>query len=171
MSGVRSPRTLYDLRRAYDEVPDQVEQWVESGAKITRDSIKEALEKLRHDVKSDVDIDARVQTTTDQLQDKMPPIADKVSVPGTSEGLENATAPDSGTDSELRHDVKKQSGTAVPKTQSTASKLSASATGIKVQYKGKTARIVPNTTVKIVVDGHNVPLEVPLAELVFKGTK
>lgn len=49
-AGVKSPRTLYDLRRAWDEFPDAVEAWTGSGAKITRDTIKELLQSLRHDV-------------------------------------------------------------------------------------------------------------------------
>jgi len=49
-SAVRSPRTLYDLRRAHDEFPDQVDTWCRSGARITRDAIRDLLEELRHDV-------------------------------------------------------------------------------------------------------------------------
>jgi ParB family chromosome partitioning protein len=49
-SAVRSPRTLYDLRRAYDEFPEQVDAWCQGGARITRDSIKDLLDGLRHDV-------------------------------------------------------------------------------------------------------------------------
>jgi hypothetical protein len=37
-----------------------------------------------------------------------------------------------------------------------------------VQYKGKRARVVSDTTVSIIVDGADVPLNVPLSELVFK---
>jgi len=47
---VRSPRTLYDLRRAHDEFPEQVDAWCLGGARITRDTIRELLDKLRHDV-------------------------------------------------------------------------------------------------------------------------
>jgi len=47
-NGVTSARTLYDLRRAYDEFPEEVDGWCASGAKISRDSIRELLEKLRH---------------------------------------------------------------------------------------------------------------------------
>lgn len=49
-NAVRSPRTLYDLRRAHDEFPEQVDAWCQSGARITRDAIKELLDGLRHDV-------------------------------------------------------------------------------------------------------------------------
>ncbi len=49
-NAVRSPRTLYDLRRAHDEFPEQVDAWCLGGARITRDSIRELLEGLRHDV-------------------------------------------------------------------------------------------------------------------------
>lgn len=47
---VRSPRTLYDLRRAHDEFPEQVDVWCQGGARITRDAIKQLLDGLRHDV-------------------------------------------------------------------------------------------------------------------------
>lgn len=49
-NAVRSPRTLYDLRRAHDEFPGQVDAWCQGGARITRDAIKELLDGLRHDV-------------------------------------------------------------------------------------------------------------------------
>lgn len=49
-NSVRSPRTLYDLRRAHDEFPEQVDAWCHSGVRITRDSIKELIDGLRHDV-------------------------------------------------------------------------------------------------------------------------
>jgi ParB family chromosome partitioning protein len=49
-SAVRSPRTLYDLRRAHDEFPEQVDAWCQGGARITRDAIKQLLDGLRHDV-------------------------------------------------------------------------------------------------------------------------
>lgn len=49
-SAVRSPRTLYDLRRAHDEFPDQVDAWCLGGARITRDSIRDLLDELRHNV-------------------------------------------------------------------------------------------------------------------------
>jgi len=39
---------------------------------------------------------------------------------------------------------------------------------IIVQYKGKSATVVPDATVSIVIDGTDVPLNVPLSELVFK---
>ena len=53
-NAVRSPRTLYDLRRAHDEFPEQVDAWCQSGARITRDAIKELLDGLRHDVSEPV---------------------------------------------------------------------------------------------------------------------
>jgi ParB family chromosome partitioning protein len=47
-NGVTSARTLYDLRRAYDEFPEEVDGWCASGARVSRESIRELLEKLRH---------------------------------------------------------------------------------------------------------------------------
>lgn len=51
-SGIKSPRTLYDLRRAYDEFPEKVEEWCDGGKKITRDTIKELLDGLRRWISS-----------------------------------------------------------------------------------------------------------------------
>jgi ParB family chromosome partitioning protein len=50
--GVKSARTLYDLRRAHDEFPTQIEDWCANASKITRDTLQELLEKLRRDVKT-----------------------------------------------------------------------------------------------------------------------
>ena len=47
---MRSPRTLYDLRRAYEDFPEQVDAWCASGVRITRDAIKALVDGLRHDV-------------------------------------------------------------------------------------------------------------------------
>ncbi len=49
-SGVTSPRTLYDLRRAYDDFPEQIDTWCNSGARISRETIQERLNNLRRDV-------------------------------------------------------------------------------------------------------------------------
>jgi ParB family chromosome partitioning protein len=46
-SGVKSPRTLYDLRKAHEQFPVQVDQWVAEGAVITRDTIAAFCEQLR----------------------------------------------------------------------------------------------------------------------------
>lgn len=50
--GVASPRTLYDLRRAYDEFPAQVEKWCDSTDEITREAIQTLLGQLRRDIKT-----------------------------------------------------------------------------------------------------------------------
>jgi ParB family chromosome partitioning protein len=50
--GVASPRTLYDLRRAHDEFPAQVEDWCASTAEITRKILQTLLAQLRRDIKT-----------------------------------------------------------------------------------------------------------------------
>jgi hypothetical protein len=47
-------------------------------------------------------------------------------------------------------------------------KTSSTGADIIVQYKGKKARIAPNTTVVIIIDGQDAAVEVPLSEIVFK---
>jgi ParB/RepB/Spo0J family partition protein len=49
-AGVKSPRTLYDLRRAWDEFPDNIDVWCATRPRITRDTIKDLLQQLRRDV-------------------------------------------------------------------------------------------------------------------------
>lgn len=51
--GVKSARTLYDLRRLWEEYPEQVDAWCASGARVTRDSVSQLGAKLRHDVKTE----------------------------------------------------------------------------------------------------------------------
>lgn len=46
-AGVESPRTLYDLRKARDEFPEQLDAWCSSGAQVTRGTIKALLDTLR----------------------------------------------------------------------------------------------------------------------------
>jgi ParB/RepB/Spo0J family partition protein len=46
-AGVRSPRTLYELRKAWEEFPDQVDAWCAGGAKITRETIAQVLVVFR----------------------------------------------------------------------------------------------------------------------------
>ncbi|KQQ96122.1 hypothetical protein ASF77_21700 [Massilia sp. Leaf139] len=46
-AGVQSPRTLYELRKARDEFPEQVDSWCAGGAAITRDTIRALVTMLR----------------------------------------------------------------------------------------------------------------------------
>jgi ParB family chromosome partitioning protein len=48
-NGATSARTLYDLRRLYDEFPQEVDAWCASGAEVTRDSVAALVQKFRRD--------------------------------------------------------------------------------------------------------------------------
>jgi len=183
-NAVRSPRTLYDLRRAYDEFPEQVDAWCSSGAKITRDSIRELLDRLRHDVikrsandkvgpsqrrpahdRSRADLTGARQQDTPEMRIGATRQAelrhDVMSSPTVTEPSETP---------QLRHDVMLGSSPATPMTEPSHGALAA-AEGILVRYKGNAARIAPDTRVTIVVDQTGVPVEVFLFELEFEGAR
>lgn len=204
-NGVRSPRTLYDLKRAYDEFPEQVDAWCASGAKVTRDTIQELLEELRHDVtampandimgpedgspvlRHDVkngelgSVPVQQPEVDERQIDLVDPLAAGEQAAAAGKGVEVESRHDStppghrgptpAAAPELRHDAKRAPESSAPKAPLTPLKDAVAAGGIMVQYHGKPARIAPNTTVTIVVDGHDVPLEVPLSEVVFEGVK
>ena len=185
-NGIRSPRTLYDLRRAYDEFPEQVDAWCSSGARITRDAIKELLNRLRHDV---IEGTAPDSVLSSHQQNRHHP--SEASGDGTRGHDGHRTASRiARIEEELRHDVETTPGTAVPAqapklrhdvelVSETARSLTGSpplgATGtveqVLVRYKGNAARIASGTTVKIVLDGSDDFLEVQLSDLVFEGTR
>lgn len=111
VAGVKSPRTLYDLRRAWDEHPEQVEGWVSSNAKITRTTIKEFVEQLRHDVKPSsenlepnlyVDSNEDVLRVVNSHETTVPANDDRV----TSLVAGQESSADTDETGELRHDVK-----------------------------------------------------------------
>ncbi len=180
-NAVRSPRTLYDLRRAHDEFPEQVEEWCNSGARVTRDAIKELLDGLRHDVvggsSSSKEVSSLQPRSMTQTQGE-PDTADQDD-PGPT--LEDAK-------SLLRHDVipaaqtqkipasvlkpprQTKSPGAAPKSSTTLDLVQPSATpaDIVVRYRGRRGRVVAGSTVKILVEGDVQPLEVPLGDLVFE---
>lgn len=174
--GVQSARTLYDLRRVYEEFPDQVEQWCSGGPKITRESIKELQERLRHDV---IGIEATVASEESHDMCELQDVGDITRASGlcghegTVDGIEPPSTESGGLDhavpeSPLRHDVKnfmsKSDNVSVrPTTQSPSS------VAVPVFYKGKPARVVSNSIVTIEVEGQKQALKVRLAELVFAG--
>lgn len=197
--GVKSPRTLYDLRRAYEEFPDQVDAWCDSGIKITRNTIQDLLQTLRSEAQQ-----AAGGAANCRHDDKVEPVGtvpgsdadcrhdDKIIQPGEEHpdpwadvrGDEARLAGERGRllqrgqdelartsrkadGSDCRHDDKKVLAERKERQRQTSAPLGE----ILVQYKGKTAKIAPNATVMIVVAGHDVPLEVPLSELVFKGVQ
>lgn len=99
-SAVRSPRTLYDLRRAHDEFPDQVDAWCLGGTKITRDSIRDLLDGLRHDVIGTVPLREREALSPHSTLEKQSHVDDRGSdEPGMQDG------PSVSEPERLRHDV------------------------------------------------------------------
>jgi ParB family chromosome partitioning protein len=154
--GVKSARTLYDLRQAWEEFPVEIEAWCQHISQITREGIKDAVESFRHgrSTFSSGQVSASSVSTESGFRhdEKLPP----------------TEAGGSATVSEFRHDEKSlrsrgRSGAAgaVPKTRPHAQE-------IRVQYKGKSATVIPGAVVSIVLDGTDGSLNVPLSELVFK---
>ena len=193
-SGVRSTRTLYDLRRAYEEFPEYVESWCDAEPKITRDTIKDLLKVLRADRDQAAEGGTKTQLPPDPAPPEFrhdetrtlaspqtplgattahqetpsherppqPPAAPDMDLVGKAPpaGLLASNAP------ELRHDEKKAPSI---KRYLTLEGSHGTKRVVRALYKGKPATITPNTTVKILVEGHNGLLEVPLSELIFTG--
>lgn len=180
-NGVRSVRTLYDLRRAYEEFPEQVEAWCNAGPKITRDTIKQLLQiqrtlgdqvaagggraplrqqesvpEFRHDERND-----RLEgTATPQARQE-----------ATEQGFRHDEEKTLDVPSqELRHEGKKSPRAEQPQSNESASRERKLDGVVLALYKGLPAQVAPNTTVKILLEGHSGLLEVPLSELVFAGT-
>lgn len=185
LNGVKSPRTLYDLRRAWDEHPDQVEAWVHSNAgitRITREAIKDLIEQLRHDVKTVPANDPAPVATSmppaiegdgNQAPPAAQAVAPSAAQPAAQELRHDVIPPASAPPSsapmrELRHDVKVPREPAKSEAPLASPKPPARTREIIAQYKGKPARIAASTTVRISLDGLDAEIEVPLAELVFK---
>ncbi|WP_413674384.1 ParB/RepB/Spo0J family partition protein [Massilia cellulosiltytica] len=173
--GVKSARTLYDLRQAWEEFPVEIEAWCQHITQITREGIKDAVESFRHGrfVSSNGDVSAGSESSGSGFRhDEMlhPVEADASAVASQfrhDEKLPLVEADEPAATPQFRHDEKilrsdRRSGMAAAALQARPSD------GIIVQYKGKPATVVPGTTVSIVVDGTDVPLNVPLSELVFK---
>lgn len=99
-NAVRSPRTLYDLRRAHDEFPEQVDAWCLGGARITRDSIRELLEGLRHDVIGAVSRQESEVSSPRSTIEKQSRADDQAR---DQSGLQSV--PDASEPARLRHDV------------------------------------------------------------------
>lgn len=198
LSGVRSTRTLYDLRRAYEEFPDQVEFWCDAEPKITRDTIKDLLRVLRADRDQAARAGIRTQAPEDSTArefrhdgkkpwrladastsvDAAPahqemPTHERLPPPPANADLNllRKARPAGPLTSSARQlcDEKKMPPTAEKSQRLESSHGSNSV--VRAIYKGKPATVTPNTIVQILVEGHIGLLEVPLSELIFKGTK
>jgi ParB family chromosome partitioning protein len=180
--GVKSARTLYDLRRAYDEFPEQVDAWCDGETRITRDLIKELQDKLRHEVSElgaandDVVLPAVGEDTADVIRDGpgLSSTAESVSSEVTEANRptpEPAGEPEKGVTSRgdapsLRHDVKTSKH---PAAQSHVVGGGNQFTGraLVVKHRGRIARLPANTMVTITIDGADAPTKVPISELDF----
>lgn len=154
-NGVTSARTLYELRQAWEQCPDQIDAWCRDVPRITRDTIKDALAGFRHDEKMAIDVKGG------QESEPSVPIFRHDEMRASPAVQQPAAAP------HVRHDdgapaivERLRTTLARPKTPSTGA-------DIIVHYKGKRARIAPNTAVVIIIDGQDAAVEVPLSELVF----
>jgi len=182
VNGVRSPRTLYDLRRAHDEFPEQIEKWCASGTKVTRDAISELLDGLRHDVTA-----AAVEPTvvlrqhfptscTSNVEAATPDAVQAMLGKVDSESLRHDVTPLLQRDHEhrpspLRHDVTPPSGRGLLPTNANSDNGGSIPTAIEVVYRGMKASIPFDTKVTIVLEGRSESVEVSLGDLVFQAAK
>lgn len=180
-NGVRSPRTLYDLRRAHDEFPEQIEKWCASSTRVTRDAISELVNGLRHGVTAAPEPTGvvRQQVLTSRTSDV------EAGAPHTgramldnvdSQSLRHDVTPALQSDYEhrlsgLRHDVMPPSGSVLLPASAKLAQGGARSTGIRVVYRGMEASVAPDTKVAIVLDGSSESMEVSLGDLVFRAAK
>lgn len=181
VNGVRSPRTLYDLRRAYNEFPEQIEKWCASGTRVTRDAISGLLDGLRHDATAAPEptgvLRQQLPTSCTRDVEAAAPdsgraMLDKVD----SESLRHdVTPPLQGEDehrpSGLRHDVTPPSGNVLLPATEKLVQGDATSTGIRVVYRGMEASVAPDTKVTIVLERSGESVEVSLGDLVFQAAK
>lgn len=176
-NGVRSARTLYDLRRAHDEFPEQIEKWCASGTRVTRNAISELVNGLRHDVTA-------APEPTGVLRQQLPTSCTsgvEAAAPDTgravdSESLRHDVAPALQSDDEhrlsgLRHDVMPTSRSVLLPASAKSAQGGARSTGIRVVYRGMEASVAPDTKVTIFLDGSSQSVEVSLGDLVFHAAK
>lgn len=185
-SGVTSTRTLYDLRRAYEDYPEQTERWCATAERITRETIRAFLDHIEETAvpgpaagtSGDV-ADKCLQKTTQSEALRQGDTPAAPALPRATDATspepplamdrrapESSLAPTKAAPL-LRHDVnsRQQSNeaSAPPEAQMSAPRSES----IPVTYKGKTATIAQGTTVSIAIDHDHSILTVPLADLVF----
>jgi ParB/RepB/Spo0J family partition protein len=195
-TGIKSTRTLYDLRRAYDEFPDQIEAWCASGAKITRDTIQALLYELRNAGIPEQSVQKRTRlgprvarsTITDEIQEVTDRPTAQRSGPVEPDRLARVdespaacTQPEGqvacqtdpyarlATVGKLRHDVKAVQPADQPEPTRAAVESAGIASGILVEYRGMPARIAPDSPVLILVDGNATPFKVSASDLLFRN--
>jgi ParB family chromosome partitioning protein len=180
-NGVQSLRTLYDLRRAWDAHPDEIDAWCASGARITRSSIQDLLNACRSQTApTAVDPGNPPGLGHDQISESVPhapAIASQLGTTNTQHefGHDQIHQPQHhgpadkealDTQRKFGHDqISRKSEQ--QRTRLARSKSSTTLGEIAVQYKGMSAKFAPNTTVMIVIAGRDVPLEVLLSDVEF----
>ncbi|WP_440963973.1 ParB/RepB/Spo0J family partition protein [Massilia sp. GER05] len=176
-NGVTSARTLYDLRQAWEEFPVEVDSWCQHVPQVTREGIKDALENFRccRPAFSEDQVGAVAETSSTEFRHDEKVLQSKRTGSSTTPKFrhdEKVLSPEPAAASaarQFRHDEKSPPGGAQLNTPAITNDAPPPDDGVViVQYKGKRACVVPGTTVSIIVDGAEVPLNVPLSELVFK---
>ncbi|TQK07836.1 ParB/RepB/Spo0J family partition protein [Herbaspirillum sp. SJZ107] len=187
-AGVTSARTLYDLRQAWEAFPVQIDDWCREAPHITRETIKQTLERLRHDEAgaSAADsslLEASVHHREESACPGLASLPDAASSDdgdnaGSGKSAQDGSAlvrpafsdsrrvPQPAAEAKLRHD--EVGSSAGKREDNAASSTAASTVGhIGVQYRGRQAWILVGATVPIVFEADGAPTMVSIAELVF----
>jgi ParB family chromosome partitioning protein len=173
--GVTSIRTLYDLRRAYDEFPAQIDAWCNGGARISRGTIKQLLDRMRQAALTEQGkAKSRIERGPSQIESPaLPPPFSDAEEPAVSvfEQTQTSSSPPCQASPGLRRDVKDQYAEIDPNPQALPVAPPATPPGIRVHYKGKNAELISNPMVKILVQGQTAPIDVPLFDLELSGPR
>lgn len=164
--GVRSARTLYDLRRVYEEFPEQVGAWCDEGHEITRGAIAALTERLRHGVKSeDLASAGNPQPSSEPagLRHDVEP------EPAASAASGASKAPPKPQEAPRERVVTFVAGKAAPQPKAEP-KPAKPAVLIMVEHKGRKATVQQSSVVSILYEGDADPVEIPLSEVVFVKT-
>jgi len=155
-SGVTSARTLYELRQAWEAFPERVDAWFRATTRISRDAIRDALVRFRHDEIGAEDREGcqEAEALIQEFRHDEIPVSPLPQQP--------AAAPLACRGSEEQ--------VAAKRTGATLASAKAPATGgdMIVHYKGQKATIAPGATVAIILDGHATAVEVPWSEIVVE---
>lgn len=175
-AGVTSARTLYDLRQAWQEFPAKVDAWCQSGATISRDNIRDALDGFRHDeagASVAMDIETKDARQPDFRHDET-----SLSTLGSRSSVDSAVAPRQEK-SEPGDVCTRNAGSIAASTSKGRDVVGmdrsmpsgpaapvAIIEGAFVRYKGELARVVQDVVVTIVLERSGETIDVRLSELV-----
>lgn len=172
-TGVTSPQTLYDLRNLHAQQPQQVDAWVQGGATVTRDTIRELAEKLFHEKIPTPEAASEPAVQTEKLFHEK--ISDQAPAPASNaEKLfhEKISAP-AETTAGLGHDqasAQKQRPATAPAQGLSQAKRAPRTTAIMVEHGGRMATVQQSSVVRIVYEGSTEVIEVVLSEAVVVRT-